>query len=251
MTTEPPGGQVLPRAAGRSALIQQAMPQAAAMQKSINYKLAPLQALKANAQVQLLRRRQRLTATPDTAIIVCSGVVAVETLLQPNVPGPLDIAYPGDILFLPHMEQINGFAASPSEIWRVKCCDLANAQSRDPALAEFTLRQLSAQRQRAQLRRAVISELPIDERLAALLLEFANRVGVTSTQGVTFEMPLSRSEIANLLGLNADTLSRIMSRFTSEGLIARSSRTHVTLRGFDKLRSMCRISGAIIEQTAP
>lgn len=212
--------------------------------------LAPLDVLKGVAQVQHVRRRQRLTASPNTALIVCSGVIAVETMLQANVPGPLDIAYPGDILFQAHMEQLNGFAAAPAEIWRVKSSDLASAQAKEPALAEYTLRQLSAQRQRAQMRRAVISELPIDERLAALLIEFANRVGVTSNTGVTFDMPLSRAEIANLLGLNADTLSRIMSRFTSEGLIARSSRTHVTLRAFDKLRSMCRISSAIIEQTA-
>ncbi len=220
------------------------------MQKSLTAQLAPLQALKAVAHVQVLRRRQRLTALPNTALVVCSGVVAVETMLQSSTPAALDIAYPGDILFLPHTDQISGFAASQAEVWRVKCCDLANAQSKDPALAEFVLRQLSAQRERAQLRRAVISELPIDERLAALLIEFANRVGSNSSQGVTFDMPLSRSEIANLLGLNADTLSRIMSRFTTEGLIARSSRSQVTVRGLEKLRSMCRFSNAIIEQAA-
>lgn len=248
MTAEPPGGRLLAREGMHRVLPQSIKPQAATMQTLPTAQLAPLEALKSVAQIQHLRRRQRILASPNSALIVHSGVIAMETMLQPSVPGPLDIAYPGDILFLPHAEQASGFAAAPAEVWRLKCCDLANAQSRDPALAEFVIRQLSAQRQRAQLRRAVISELPIDERLAALLIEFASRVGVTSNQGVTFDMPLSRAEIASLLGLNADTLSRIMSRFTSEGLIARSSRTHVTVRGIDKLRSMCRFSNAVIEQ---
>jgi CRP-like cAMP-binding protein len=171
-------------------------------------------------------------------------------MLQPAHPGPLDVSYPGDIIFLPRAEQFSGFAATTAEVWRVRCHDLAAAQSRDIALAEFVIRQLSAQRQRAQLRRAIVSELPIDERVAALLIEFASRVGVVSNQGITFDMPLSRSEVANLLGLNADTLSRIMSRFTAEGLIARSSRTHITVKASDRLRSMCRFSAAIMEQAA-
>ena len=114
-------------------------------------------------------RRPRILASHNSALMRHAGVIAMETMLQPSVPGPLDIAYPGDILFLPHAEQASGFAAAPAEVWRLKCCDLANAQSRDPALAEFVIRQLSAQRQRAQFRRDGIYEWPIGEPVAALL----------------------------------------------------------------------------------
>ena len=50
----------------------------------------------------------------------------------------------------------------------------------------------------------------------ALLLQAACRLGTSTGGAIAFDMPLSRNEVAEYLALNADTLSRIMSRLVRE-----------------------------------
>jgi DNA-binding transcriptional regulator YhcF (GntR family) len=58
-------------------------------------------------------------------------------------------------------------------------------------------------------------------------------------------MPLSRNEVAEYLALNADTLSRIMSRLVRENVLARSSRAQITIRDLDALKAHCPLSDAV------
>lgn len=48
-------------------------------------------------------------------------------------------------------------------------------------------------------------------------------------------MPLDRREIAGYLGLNPDTLSRIMSRFKAAGLIGQPERSRALVRDLSAL----------------
>ena len=63
--------------------------------------------------------------------------------------------------------------------------------------------------------------------------------------GVAFELPLSRTEIADYLALNADTLSRIMSRLKGRGLVARTGRDRALVADWDGLCAMSPLAGAL------
>jgi len=83
-----------------------------------------------------------------------------------------------------------------------------------------------------------------------LLVELALRTGVSSPSGVAFELPFNRKDIADYLGLNPDTLSRIMSRLKTAGLIGHSEPNRAVVRDFAALaarspaaRSLLEISG--------
>jgi CRP/FNR family transcriptional regulator, anaerobic regulatory protein len=64
---------------------------------------------------------------------------------------------------------------------------------------------------------------------------------------VVFDMPLSRTEIADYLGLNADTLSRTMSRLRSSGVLNHTKRNRAVLRDFRALAALSPAARALID----
>ena len=58
-----------------------------------------------------------------------------------------------------------------------------------------------------------------EHRAARLFLTLADRVGLAGPQGVRIPLPLSRQEIADLIGTTLETAIRLMSRWQKEGLV--------------------------------
>jgi len=114
-------------------------------------------------------------------------------------------------------------------------------------------RQRDRQQARAMLHTVILATLDGPQRLAAFLTEMALEVGVSAGTAVSIELPLSRTEIARYLALNADTLSRLMSRFKADGLVSQKSRHQITLRNWRALCDLCPIAPAIlaIERNRP
>jgi len=80
------------------------------------------------------------------------------------------------------------------------------------------------------------------ERVAHFLLEMANRVRVTSKfhsgqsgNSLTFNLPMVQDLFADCVGLTAVHVSRTLTWMTQEGLIARPSRTLITIKDEDGL----------------
>ncbi len=81
------------------------------------------------------------------------------------------------------------------------------------------------------------------EKVAGFLLDMASRSGAqasraTSEAPVTFALPLNRGEIADLLGLTIETVSRQITKLKAAGLIALPSVRGVTIRNEAALRAI-------------
>lgn len=72
------------------------------------------------------------------------------------------------------------------------------------------------------------------EKIASFLLMIANNAQ-PSESGCTFDLPLSRSEIADFLGLTIETVSRQLTRLRTEGVIRIEGTRHVTVADLDRL----------------
>lgn len=89
--------------------------------------------------------------------------------------------------------------------------------------------------QQSQSHASMLARLGAVERVAAFLVDFADRVGARGAM----DLPMSRQDIADYLGLTIHTVSRTLSQLQSLGFIdARSSR-HVELRRPSDLASLC------------
>lgn len=107
--------------------------------------------------------------------------------------------------------------------------------------------QSAPQRQlaRAGLHAIALGRLTGEERVASGLVEMALFLGRRVGNGYTFEMPMSRRDLADYLALNPDTLSRIVSRFKARRLIANPGRRHMIIADFDGLAALTPLAGAL------
>ena len=76
--------------------------------------------------------------------------------------------------------------------------------------------------------------------MASFLLELAERLSPTTCEGAfvsarRFSLPFSRQQIADVLGLTIETVSRQFTRLKNEGLIDLASRREVTIVDFEGL----------------
>lgn len=164
--------------------------------------------------------------------------------------------YSGDFIYssaVPAFSERLLAAASPAEVWRFRAKPFSQALSGNPDLAVRVEKARSRQLARAALHQASLGTLDGPQRFAGFLIEMARETGVAAGPAIAIELPLSRVEIAHYLALNADTLSRLMSRMKSDGLITQKSRHCITLRDWKAVAALCPIAPALlaIESSRP
>jgi CRP/FNR family nitrogen fixation transcriptional regulator len=87
---------------------------------------------------------------------------------------------------------------------------------------------------KAQEHQLVLGRQSASERVAAFLLDLAERQGGLEL----FELPMSRLDIAEYLGLTIETVSRTLTRFKSKGIISLPSLRRVDIRKWGPLQQM-------------
>jgi len=195
------------------------------------------------------RRRQKLAITSDqedTLYLIRRGFMLAQASLPGNRTQILSILTPGDVYRTAAMPPLAGTALTSTndqgEVWRVRWPVVCEGPSRDAALENLLSRQLAEQAARLALHAAIVGGLTGEERVASLYAELALRTGKVSHAGVTFEMPISRVDIAEYLSLNADTVSRIVSRMRAKGLIAEAGRGFILCRDIEALMRECPVA---------
>ena len=178
-----------------------------------------------------------------------SGVLTLNTGANPESSTIVELFYPGDVFSTAEIAPLPALAMSASiaaECWKFAPQAFAAEIARDGALANFVVERQYAQRARLQLHVAILAGLTSEQRVAALLIEAACRVGAGGGDAIMFDLPWSRVEVADYLALNADTLSRIMSRLTHAGIIARLSRSQLVVRKWGELLALSPLAEAVI-----
>jgi CRP/FNR family transcriptional regulator len=83
----------------------------------------------------------------------------------------------------------------------------------------------------------LLGTMRAEERLAAFLLNLAQRLQARGFSASELVLRMTRQEIGNYLGLKLETVSRTFSRFAEEGLIEVRHR-HVRILAPEKLHAM-------------
>ncbi len=83
----------------------------------------------------------------------------------------------------------------------------------------------------------------MEQRIAAALLRLAGKLGETRGENVLIQLPFSRQDLATMTGATTETVSRVMSRFSEEGLI-KSGRKWVTITDTKRLEQLAE-TGAV------
>jgi CRP/FNR family transcriptional regulator len=80
-----------------------------------------------------------------------------------------------------------------------------------------------------------------EERLAGFLLNLSERLAARGYTNHEFDLRMSREEIGSYLGIQIETVSRMLSRFAEAGLIQVKQR-HVKLIDMDGLYELAGLS---------
>jgi CRP-like cAMP-binding protein len=79
-----------------------------------------------------------------------------------------------------------------------------------------------------------LSVYSVEQRLAHILLKLGDKLGEEQENGLLIQMPLSRGDLAEMVGTSTETASRVMSGFQEQGLI-QSGRRWVAIADRDRL----------------
>lgn len=198
------------------------------------------------------RKHQKLllTAQPDEVLyFIRKGLFLARASLPHLRNRVLGIHYPGDLVRTLAMPPLVGAeitaASEKGDVWRLRWPVVKGILDENPDLAREVSDRLADQAARSALHNVILAELNGDERVAALMIELALRMGTETAAGRVFEMPLSRMDIAEHLALNADTVSRIVSRMRAKGLLAAAGRRHLVCPRFKDLACACPLASVI------
>jgi CRP/FNR family transcriptional regulator len=127
----------------------------------------------------------------------------------------------GSVLGLEGNEtEANGCEAiTPAKVRAAPLSRVGDMCAASPSLASYLLRQMGQQLGSAQAQLTTVGAQSADQRLATLLLAFAEY----GPEGETFDLPMRRGEMAEFLGMRLETVSRKMSEFQRRKLVRMKS----------------------------
>lgn len=101
------------------------------------------------------------------------------------------------------------------------------------AVLERAMRALARCREKA----VSLGRKNAQERLASFLVTMADRIGTVSGECCELDLPMSRRDIADSLGLTIETVSRQMGELREAGFVETSGRSRVCLHNMQALRA--------------
>ena len=169
-----------------------------------------------------------------------TGAVALYKVLADGRRQVLGFAYAGDLIGLgAGGEHVMNAQAIKST--RVRCLPvsaLRQSASNDPMLGfklyEALARELAATRDLM----LTTGQRSAMERVAGFLLAFSRRSARNGQDPAHFELPMTRSDIGDFLGLTIETVSRTFTKLKSLGLIALPQSNCVALLDIAELESL-------------
>jgi len=205
-------------------------------------------ALARSGRTRHLRRGELLFAAGDeeaACATLVRGALKVAATDADGTERILALVHPAGFvgeLFAPFAHH-DVVALTDSELCVFARRDMGHAVDLHPALAQALLRRSQEDLHRARDLLA-LSGRSAAERLARLILAFAEAASDSPChEAPHFDLPLSRGEMAGLLGVTIETISRTLGRFEREGLIARKGARGIDLLDPARLRQVAQDRG--------
>jgi CRP/FNR family transcriptional regulator len=111
-------------------------------------------------------------------------------------------------------------ALEDSEVCVIPFSRLEQLSREVPALQQHLHKVMSREIVREHGVMMLLGSMRAEERLAAFLLNLAQRLGARGYSTTEFNLRMTREELGSYLGLKLETVSRVFSRFQEDGLIS-------------------------------
>lgn len=172
--------------------------------------------------------------TPSTGVYCVSrGLIALRAFAPDGRSHLLRLAYPGELIgyraFLTGREhRTEAQALLPSRVCTVAARDAGQVIRATPAVMERLATRCADELDSYQDRLQAAATRSNHDRLLALLEQLMQAHGSEVDGAHQMRLPISRQDISDMLGIQPETLSRLLKRLADEGLV-RSSGRRITM----------------------
>jgi CRP/FNR family transcriptional regulator, anaerobic regulatory protein len=167
---------------------------------------------------------------------VVEGVLRVYKILPDGRRAIMGFVYPGDIfgVSFQHRSLFTAEAVTAIKVRRFSHGRFLSLVNESPDLQSQLFALLCTKMSAAQDQMLLLGRKCAEERVVSFLLAVHRKCG----EGVEIELPMSRLDMADYLGLTIETVSRMMTSLTRRGLIHATGRHKIALRKLSALRDI-------------
>jgi CRP/FNR family transcriptional regulator len=167
---------------------------------------------------------------------VLEGVVRVYRIMSDGRRAIMGFVHPGDVLGVSFQ---NRYLFTAEAVTKVRFRRFARGRffamiNESPALRPQLFAILCDEMSAAQDQMLLLGRKTAEERVVSFLLAIHRKSGL----GNEIELPMSRQDMGDYLGLTIETVSRMMTSLTRRGLIGVGARHTVALRKLSALREI-------------
>ena len=157
----------------------------------------------------------------DFVYKIIEGVVRTSKVLMDGRRQVMTFGYPGDIVGLSHDTLYHSDCDAISEVKvRVYRKNTFNASfNNEPDFCNQMLKHAATEVNNMQEHFMMLGRKSALEKVASFLVVLLDRVGEKRDCTTCFDLPMSRSDIADFLGLTIETVSRTLTKLRKDGVI--------------------------------
>ena len=167
-----------------------------------------------------------------TLIAITKGVMVLTRRSPAGRTSVVGFRYPGELV-MPHQHDfrwpVTIQALCPSQTCRIRFDELSRLPGHDKEIANKLL-DVAAEHMAESFQHVVtLAYKEVDQRLAWFLLDFAARSHGGRVPRHIMELPMTRSQIANYIGIRTETVCRALARLKARKLVAVTDRRKLTI----------------------
>jgi CRP/FNR family transcriptional regulator, anaerobic regulatory protein len=172
-----------------------------------------------------------------------SGAVCLYKITAGGQRQVVQFAFAGDLLGLAAQNEyaLSAQALRPVRLRCLPVVTLNRMAAGDPALGGKLYEALSAELASLQEHLLIIGQRNALERVAAFLLGLSRRNARIGGDPAALELPMTRGDISDYLGLTLETVCRMLSKLRAAGVIEAGQSSPIALRDLEKLEELAAI----------
>lgn len=168
---------------------------------------------------------------------VVEGVLRVFKIMSDGRRVITGFVYPGDLLGVSLRDRYlyTAEAVTKTKVRRFARTRFQDEINRSPDLRPQLFARLCDEMAAAQDQMVLLARKNAEERVSSFLLVIARRLSGDRQRAPVVEIPMTRLDMADYLGLTIETVSRTMSKLMGRGVIGASGRHSIVIHKLDRL----------------
>lgn len=206
-------------------------------------------ALTADQLIELNKHSKRRTIKAGSEIVgqgeatasysnVLKGVVKLSKMMADGRQQIVGLQFAPDFLGRPFLSEslISAEAAVDTELCSIPKGVIDRMMTEAPDLEHKLHEQALKELDEARDWMLTLGRKTAREKVASFLYLIVSNINPEEEESFTFDLPLTRADIADFLGLTIETVSRQMTKLRRDGVITIENNRHLTCNSLEKLR---------------